>query len=456
MSNQLVLDLHLHSRFSRAVSNKINLSTLYFWGRMKGINILSVSDFTHPIWFGELEKELEEVQAGVYSLKTLKRIENENLAMSASSFTGPYFILTTELSCIYSEFGRQRRVHVLICAPDINTVQKINKEFVKQGYNIISDGRPILGISLRNLSELLFNIDSRITIIPAHAWTPWFGVFGSKSGYDSLEEAFGEYSKYIFAIESGLSSDPEMNWRIQELDSRSIVSFSDAHSLTKMAREATVLQLKNRINEEISIQDITYENIIHAFMKGKKTVFQLSHTIEYYPEEGKYHFTGHRSCNISYSPEQTAKQGTQCPVCGRELTVGVLHKINSLAQKDNKTTLTTDSREVIWTKNENGSQFVHLVPLLEIIAESLHVGVGSKKVMALYEQMITRLGPELGILLEVSLADIKRIVGERVCQGIEKVRMRNIEITPGFDGEYGKVTIWPETFTKKEEQLTMI
>jgi uncharacterized protein (TIGR00375 family) len=332
----------------------------------------------------------------------------------------------------------------------------VNKTFIAQGFNLISDGRPILGISLRNLCELLFSIDPEICIIPAHAWTPWFGVYGSKSGYDSLEEAFGEYSSKIFAIESGLSSDPLMNWQIAELDTRSIVSFSDAHSLPKIGREATVLGVKRK-GERVKLKEITYENIIGGLKKEAKSPFELAYTIEYYPEEGKYHYTGHRNCGVRYTPAQTQKNGIICPVCGRDLTVGVLHRIEYLKKNgDVALTANTDALGVVWQSNKTRGKYVNLVPLLEIIAESLSVGISSKKVNTVYTQMIVSLGSELEILLSVPIAAINRAVGEKIAHGVQKVRSRDITITPGFDGEYGKVSIWNKEGAGASKQLKMI
>lgn len=456
--NTLAIDLHLHSRFSRAVSQSMIIPNLYLYGRMKGLNVMSVSDFTHPVWFREISTQLEEVQAGVYRYKKYQEVEDANGAVFTKKFLGPYFVLTTELSCIYSEFGKGRRVHVIVCVPSLEVVAKINKEFLSRGFNLLADGRPILGISLRNLAELLFEIDSKIAIIPAHVWTPWFGMYGSKSGYDSLSEAFGEYAKYIFAIESGLSSDPAMNWQIRELDSRSIVSFSDAHSLQKMGREATILRKRQNgisnskfpISNKIKLEDITYGNILNALVKGKERVFELAYTIEYYPEEGKYHYTGHRNCGVSLSPTETKERGTVCPVCGKALTVGVLHRIEELTSRNPSFTYREDSNNVVWiTDKQKNKEFVNLVPLTEILAETFAVGVGTQKVKRAYDQLISSLGPELEILLNSSLQEIKNVAGEKAAQAILKVRKRDIEISPGFDGEYGKVAIWDEGAEKE-------
>lgn len=440
MKDELVLDLHIHSRFSRAVSQQVGISSLHLWAQKKGISVIGTGDFTHPIWFSELKSQLEETGVGVYQLR----------AQTTKKEFQPYFLLTTELACIYKEGGKQRRVHVLVCAPTFEVVEKINAAFINNGFNITSDGRPILGISLRNLSELLFSIDPEIMLIPAHIWTPWFGTLGSKSGYDSLDEAFGEYSKYIYAVESGLSSDPAMNWGVDELESRSIVSFSDAHSLAKMGREATVLKLKNGdsksgiINSKIKEEDITYKNILNAFIRGKEKVFQIGYTIEFYPHQGKYHDTGHRLCGVCYSVRETREKGIICPVCGRPLTVGVMHRVDTLSGgKEVGTIQWNDEYEVTWTQDlmRKHPPFVNLVPLQEIIAASLGVGPGSKKVNNTYEQLLLSCGSEVSILLKTPLFKIKETAGEQVARGVEMVRRQNLSISPGFDGEYGIVKL---------------
>jgi len=448
---ELVLDLHLHSRFSRAVSPKMTIPNLYTWGRKKGINVLSVSDFTHPLWFREVDSSLIEVQTGVYRPKAYEAIEEESGEYFTNNFLGPYFILSTELSCIYTENGKQRRVHLLIFAPNLETVAAINEKFIQLGFNLTADGRPILGTSARNLAEILYTIDPLIAIIPAHIWTPWFALYGSKSGYDSLSECFGEYSKRIFAVESGLSSDPSMNWRVQDLAARSIVSFSDAHSLEKIGREATVLKLKTQ-NEKIKVEDITYKNIMNAFVRGQERVFEISHTIEFYPEEGKYHYTGHRKCDISYSPLETKQKGTRCPVCGRELTVGVMHRVEELAGKSSHFTLEKDVAGVVWVVDPTNLRpaSVSMVPLQEIIAETKDVGVSSLAVVTLYDSLIATFCSEFEILLRAPLETIQELGGKRLAVAIGKVRSRDIHIVPGFDGEYGKVEIWNKEDSIKE------
>lgn len=450
MNTNLVLDLHLHSRFSQAVSKYINLSTLSEWGKKKGIDVMSASDITHPVWFEEIKEQLHEVEEGIYSIHNTVNEEKY-----------PVFLLSTEVCLIYTDFGKGRRVHILIFFPNISVAQKVNKKLVSQGFNISSDGRPILGLSLRKLCDLLFSIDESIMLIPAHVWTPWFGLYGSKSGYDSLEQAFGEYADSIFAVESGLSSDPVMNWQIEELQSRSIVSFSDAHSLSKIGREATVLSLREnngvRKTKESIRKQITYSSLMNGMKKDSDSLFKIAYTVEYYPEEGKYHYTGHRNCGVMFSPEQTKEQGTVCPVCGRLLTVGVLHRISELSGSNRISfTQKKDARGVVWDHNDTYGRFFHMVPLLEILSESYGVGIQTKKVQGAYDMLLKNLGSEMHILLSSSLAEIQRVSNEKVAKAVQKVRLRDISIQPGYDGKYGTVSIWADDDSVPSEQLKIL
>lgn len=443
----------------------MNLSNMYIWGRKKGINLLSVADFTHPIWFREARSQLIEASPGIYKLKDQKQADQElsslvqpfDSAQGKREFLGPYFILSTEVSAIYSENGIPHRIHNLILSPSFEVAQKINTQLLRLGCNLSSDGRPILGLSSKNLAQVLFETDKKIAIIPCHIWTPWFSLYGSRSGYDRIMDCFGEYSKYIFAIETGLSSDPAMNWRIKELDTRSIVSFSDAHSLEKMGREATVLhKLKDESGKmKIDEKEITYDNILNSFVRGKERIFKIGYTIEFYPEEGKYHYTGHRLCKISYSPEETRVKGTICPVCRRPLTVGVLHRVEELANTQaNNFIPEKDDLGVVWIRDPQRRRppYVSMVPLLEILSESLGSGSSSGAVLSLFDRLVNYFGSEHEVLFRVPVIEIKNIAGEAVIKGIEKVRSRNIKILPGYDGEYGKVSIWTEEGEVKEEK----
>jgi uncharacterized protein (TIGR00375 family) len=325
---------------------------------------------------------------------------------------------------------------------------------LEAGANLSSDGRPILGLSTKNLCELLFAIDPKIALIPCHVWTPWFSLYGSRSGYDRIVDCFGEYASRIFALESGLSSEPAINWRIEENSTRSIVSFSDAHSLEKMGREATVLKLKEK-KTEIKSEDITYANILNAFIRGHERVFEVDYTIEFYPEEGKYHYTGHRNCHVSFSPEQTHEKGDICPVCGKPLTVGVMHRVDELAAvSDQNYGIRIDENGLVWTidKENNRPPFVMLVPLLEVISEAVSSGVSSQKVVKIFDALIASCGTEHDILMRTPLSLIEKTAGRRVAEAIQKVRSREIDICPGFDGEYGKVKIFEDEPSEKKEK----
>lgn len=447
---------------------------MYLWGRKKGLNLLSVADFTHPLWFREAKAQLVESSEGIYKLKREKELDTELGLPINEENAGMHFIFSTEVACIYG--GRVKdgvagsyRIHNLILAPNIETTLKINKEFVARGFNLTADGRPILGISSRNLAELLFSIDRKIVIIPCHIWTPWFSVFGSKGGYDRIADCFGEFSKYIFAVETGLSSDPSMNWRVKELETRSIVSFSDAHSLEKMGREATVLRLKNgnsnleilnpkqnkNSKSKIRPSDITYSNIMNALVRGKERIFELAYTIEFYPEEGKYHYTGHRNCNVVLNPEEEKKNGKICPVCKRELTGGVMGRVEELSTlPSNNFVEEQDKYGTTWMKDKDGKKpsYVNLVPLLEILSEALNASVSSVPVKSMYENMVAQFGSEHEILLRSSIEKIQSQFGVTIAEGIQKVRERNIKIVPGFDNTYGIVEIWGKNESSLEQE----
>lgn len=427
---EIITDLEVHSRYSRAVSPKMTLPTIAEWAKKKGIGLVGTGDFTHPLWFRELKAGLEETKKGIFKLKGTKQKTR--------------FLLTSEVSCIYTDKDKGRRVHFFIYLPSFSKIRQFNKKLTQNGANLLSDGRPMMGLTLAQVAEIALSVDPKAILIPAHVWTPWYGFYGSKSGYDSLIEAFGDLEKYIPAIETGLSSDPAMNWRIEELADRRIVSFSDAHSPQKMGREATVFE----------VPELNYENIRKAITSEAQDA-RIAYTIEFYPEEGKYHYTGHRKCNIVYSPKEARKKGTICPVCGRPLTVGVMSRVESLAAFDVETESTKDKHGVRWVKDKEGSRppYVMLVPLLEILSEALSVGVGSQKVLGLYDQLTYSLGSEFDILLKTDLAEIGRIAGGKVADGISKVRAGDIVIKPGYDGVFGKVGLWKEEEEKEQKNI---
>jgi len=416
---KVTADLHLHSRFSRAVSSQMNVSTIANWAVKKGIDLVATGDWTHPLWLRELEANLKENEEGIYRLK-------------GSDKNSPGFILSTEISSVYLQSGKSHRIHYLVFAPNFEVIEKVNKELTKKGVNLLSDGRPILGMSVKVVAEVLWNIDKRIIIIPAHAWTPWFSLYGSISGFESIRECFGEFAENIFAIETGLSSDPAMNWRIGELNSKNIVSFSDAHSPAKLGREMTIFNLES----------LSFENLRNSLMNPQG----ISHTIEFYPEEGKYHYTGHRNCKIVYSPNDTRKRGITCPVCGKPLTVGVMSRVEYLAKKEIETESFIDEFGVRWikSKDQNRAPYVMMVPLLEIISESLASGETSQKVLQIYDQLVNNFGSEYKVLLETALSELEKATYPKVVEGIKKVRLGDIQILPGYDGVYGVVKIWRE------------
>jgi len=434
---EIVADLHLHSKYSRAVSPQMIVPEMIKWAKIKGINLLGTGDFTHPLWFSELRGYLE---------------ENEGVLQPKEKELGDIkFLLTTEISSIYSQGGKTRKIHNLVIAPSFATVEKINAEFKKRGCNLISDGRPIVGLSAKEVADLVLSVDENCLLVPCHVWTPWFSLYGANSGFDALEECFGELSRYIPAIETGLSSDPEMNWQIADLDSRSIVSFSDAHSPSKLGREATVLEIPD-------IKILRYKDIMEALLGSKG----IKYTIEFYPEEGKYHYTGHRNCQVVQSPEETEKKGTTCTICGKRLTVGVMERVRKLSRGVAEVEEKVDEFGTKWLKKEKRPPFVRLVPFTEIIAESLGVGESSVSVVREYQNLTEKLGDEIGILMRCDLEKIAGIGGERLAEGVSKVRSGDIFIKPGFDGEYGKVKVWPtsaeasgEKEISKKEQMSL-
>ncbi len=432
---QFVADLHLHSKYARAVSKDMVLPIMAQYARQKGINLVSAPDWTHTLWFKEIRTQLEEKTEGLYGLKGEK---------------GSLFLLATEISSIYSQEGKVRRIHNLVFAPNFEVAEKINKELIRRGCNLLSDGRPIVGISSRNLIELILSISDKAMLIPCHVWTPHFGVYGSASGFDSLDEAFGEYAQYIYGIETGLSSDPEMNWQMWELKYRSILSFSDAHSPAKMGREATVFVTNG---EGESDMEITYHDITAAIRKERNGKLKIGYTIEFYPEEGKYHFSGHRNCKVVFGPEDIKAKGNMCPACKRKMTEGVLFRVQQLGNPKFAGLVEekTSPHGIKWYthKEKKHPPYVKLVPLLEIVAESLGSSVASQKTKTLFADVCRTFGSEIDVLLKTPIEKIQSMGNFRLAEGIRKVRLGQIAIDPGYDGEYGKVKIWNDESKKK-------
>jgi uncharacterized protein (TIGR00375 family) len=398
---EFIADLHIHSPYSRAVSPEMRLPKIAVWAEKKGLSLMGTGDFTHPRWLAEIEKELVPAEPGLFKLRDRET----------------RFLLTAEISCIYSREGRTRRVHHLIFAPDLESVRKISQAIIRRGGNLFSDGRPIIGLDSEELLRLVKEANKDNVLIPAHAWTPWFSVFGSMSGFDSLEECFGDLTGQIFSIETGLSSDPAMNWRLSALDKIALISNSDAHSLANLGREANVFST-----------ELSYAGVIRAIRNEDKRSFLK--TIEFFPEEGKYHYDGHRLCGVRLSPEETKELVKRCPACGREITVGVMNRVDALADRP----IDYQDRERV--------PFLKLIPLQEVLAETFGVGKTSKKVKEEYDRMIQGLGPEIPLLSETEIEDIAAFSGERVAEAISRVRAGRISIKPGYDGEYGEISIF--------------
>lgn len=443
---EIVADLHVHSKYSRAVSQQMVLPVMAEYAKIKGIKLLSTGDITHPLWFKEISSQLEESSDGIYKLKD-ELINDKNKDIQ--------FILSTEISSIYKQGDKVRRIHNLIFAPKLETVSKINAELIKRGCNLHSDGRPIIGLTSHDLLELILTIDDRCFLIPCHVWTPHFGLYGSASGFNSIKEAFADLTPYIYGVETGLSSDPDMNWSIEDLKNLSIISNSDAHSPAKMGREATVFVLNNQNkNEQVDKEkfNLSYEEIRLAIKREKNARLKIGYTVELYPEEGKYHFSGHRNCKVSYGPNDINIKGIVCPVCRKKLTEGVLVRVQQMANNNlnNRVKIKSNDQGLVWHIDQNSKQppYVKLVPLIEIIAESMRSTVASQKVKDVYTKLCLNIGSELVILLKCDISKINEFGNDRIAEGVSRVRAGNLEIIPGFDGEYGKVKIWRDEESK--------
>ena len=404
---KIFADLQIHSRFSRATSPSITLANLEKYARLKGLNLLGTGDFTHPKWLDELKSELKEDGSGILASKT-----------------GFKFVLQGEISNIYTQDGKGRRIHNLLLARDFETVEQINQALLKKG-RLDYDGRPMFGFSCIELVEMMKEIDENIEIIPAHAWTPWYGIFGSMTGFDSVEECFKDQAKHIHAIETGLSSDPAMNWRISGLDKYTLVSSSDAHSFWpwRLGRECNVFDI-----------DWSYDDLLDAIIKRKNFV----ETIEFWPHEGKYHYTGHRACNIVLSPKESLKLKDICPVCGRKLTVGVAERVEMLADRPEGFV------------PENAVPFKNLIPLSEVIAGTIGEKVESKKVWGEYHKLVNAFGNEFEILLNAEEKELNKITSEKLASNIIRNRHQKIPFKPGYDGVYG-IPIFDDKENAKED-----
>lgn len=417
----LIADLHTHSKYSRACSKTLELPVMEAWAKFKGIDIVSCADFTHPKWFAEISEQLEEADEGLFRVKKKFR---SNLQIPKTCEREVRFILGAEISLIYKKGERVRKIHHLILAPNLKTVAKINIELGKRG-NIRSDGRPILGLDSKILLGILLSISPDIELIPAHAWTPHFSIFGSKSGFDSVEECFEELSPNIHALETGLSSDPAMNWRLSKNDRYVLVSNSDAHSPRKFGREATLFDAEKN-----------YPSLLHALRNDHE---KIAGTLEFFPEEGKYHADGLRDENLWMMPEQTKRIGGISPRTKRPLTIGVLHRVTDLADRP------------LGFSPKTARPFWNIIPLAELVAEIVGTKPGSKKADEMYWQCLRVLGPEFFILKDCPVEKIRQVNGA-LAVAIQRMREKKVIVQPGFDGQYGVIKVFEEGELKKTLQ----
>ena len=408
---KFLADLHMHGKYSRATSKELVIPNIEKYARMKGVNLVGTGDFTHPLWIEHLKKELIEDDSGL-----LKTRNNFN------------FVLQSEISLIYSQDGKGRRVHNVVLAPNFEVVDQIT-DFLKSKGRVDYDGRPIFGISCVEFTERLKEISNDIEVIPAHIWTPWFSLFGSKSGFDSVKDCFQDQTKHIHALETGLSSDPEMNWRLSQLDGYSLVSFSDSHSFWpwRMGREATIFDIKPE-----------YNDLIKAIRENK-----LGETIEVDPGYGKYHFDGHRNCKLSFEPKESIKHNNTCPTCKKPLTIGVLHRVEELADRP------------VGFKPKSAKPFKKLLPLSELISLALGKGLATKSVWTEYNKLVNDGRNEYEVLLNTSFDELKQLTNEKLAKIILLNRNQKMDITPGYDGEYGvpKLNIKKNSVVKTLEEF---
>lgn len=398
-----VADLHIHSPYAFACSKALTLDNLAVWARRKGIDLLSTGDFTHPSWAAELRANLVVGSDGLYQ------------------YGGVRFVPGTEISCVYRHDGRVRRIHILVLMPTLDAAEAFTRRLSQFG-NLSSDGRPTVSLSARDLLVLALDCHPEAQVIPAHVWTPWYGLYGSRAGFDSLEECFGDLSHLITAVETGLSSDPSMNRAVPELDDRAIVSFSDAHSPGRLGRELTAFS-----------GELSWNGLVDG-LHGSGVAF----TIEFYPEEGKYHYSGHRNCGVVYGPTEEATSGTNCPVCGKVLTLGVLHRVSRLASRPLPDDLRPDASGLIDLGGLH-PPFARLIPLPEVIAAVRGVGVNTRRVMREYDAVVDHVGSELAALLYASPGDLLPIAGETLTEAIMRARTGEVTVEPGYDGIYGTV-----------------
>ncbi|MHB8154754.1 MAG: endonuclease Q family protein [Candidatus Omnitrophota bacterium] len=410
---EFIADFHIHSKYSRATSPEMDVAHLAQWAKLKGITLMGTGDFTHHLWLEELKHTFEDCGNGLFK------------------YADVYFMLTAEISSIYSKAGKGYRIHNLIFAPSFAVVDKINSALMSRGANLSSDGRPIIGLPAAELARIVFDIDEQCMIVPGHIWTPWFSLFGSMSGFDRIEDCFEEQTPKIFALETGLSSDPAMNWRLSALDKFTLISNSDAHSPQKIGREANVFNCA-----------LDYKTIREVLKTKDKN--QFLYTVEFFPEEGKYHFDGHRLCGIRWSPQETREHNGKCSKCGKPVTVGVVNRVEKLADRPEG------------FKPQNAIPFKNLIPLDEIIASAKGLGKASVIVQRDYRLYLSKFGTEFEILLKASKEELLKGLSPKVAEGVLLARQGKVNIKPGYDGEYGIISVFEESpATKNEEQLNL-
>ena len=405
MAGSFVADLHIHSPYAFACSKNLTLDNLAAGARRKGIDLLATGDFTHPIWADSLDSQLTACGDGLYE------------------YGGIRFVPGTEISCVYRQGGRTRRIHVLVLVPTLEVAAALTNRLDRYG-KLASDGRPTVSLSARQLLETALDCSPESLVIPAHAWTPWYGVYGSKAGFDSLEECFGDLAPMVRAVESGLSSDPAMNRAVPELAHRAVVSFSDAHSPGNLGREVTAFSAP-----------LTWDGLATAVDRGG-----VAYTVEFYPEEGKYHYSGHRKCGVAYGTADLERYGPACPVCGRQLTLGVLHRVNEVSGRASVDANHPDEDGFV-RGDEGGPPYARLIPLREIIAAVKGVGINTRTVAREYSFITDAVGSELDALLRASSSDLEAVTDETMARAIMQARIGQVRVTPGFDGQYGSVSL---------------
>lgn len=403
-------DFHIHSRYSRATSNEMDIPHIAEAAVLKGIHLVGTGDFTHPTWREELKEHLTPAEEGIYSYQDVR------------------FILTAEVNNTYTRQGRLRRIHNLIFAPHIEAAESITSHLERFG-KLASDGRPTLTLDSEELVEIVLKAAPEAFIVPSHIWTPWFSLFGSRSGFDRIEDCFGTHTDQIFALETGLSSDPAMNWRLSALDRYTLISNSDAHSPSKLGREANFFDC-----------DLSYPELVRVLKEKDREKFLF--TVEFFPEEGKYHYDGHRRCKARVSPSEARLNDDLCPICGKPVTTGVLHRVEELSDRQEG------------YEPDNSIPFRRLVPLAEIIADALSVGVDTQGVRAEYHKIVKGVGGEFAALLDVPLEDLSKVASPRVAEGVKRVREGKVHVLPGYDGVFGKVRIFAED-EPEQKQLSL-